>query len=115
MNSLRSTTAGETRSCPHCQETILKSSTICPACQHHLQFGAIRKGTSSVFYPLHIEGKIEQPSGEKPSEYTVVVEIHGHCGEVISRRVLAVGTLLARQARTFSIRVEVSSPDKSSL
>ena len=114
MNSLRSTTAGGTRPCPHCQETILKSSAICPGCQHHLQFGAIREGTSSVFYPLHIEGKIKQPSGEKPSEYTVVVEVYDDRGEVMSRRVLAVGTLLARQARTFSVRVEISSPDKSS-
>ena len=37
-------TAGRTRSCPHCKATILESSAICPQCRHHLKFGATDDG-----------------------------------------------------------------------
>ena len=38
MTTGRVVLTGKTRTCPHCKSTILESSSVCPACQHHLRF-----------------------------------------------------------------------------
>ncbi|MFQ5929147.1 MAG: hypothetical protein ACE5MK_05580 [Acidobacteriota bacterium] len=112
MKSARSSVLGETRICPHCKDTILKSATVCPACHHFLQFDAVTTGVSPSVCPLQIEGTIRHPDREKPCEYSVVLEVCDEGGEVISRRVIGVGTIRASQVRTFSVRVEVSPHDR---
>ncbi len=109
----RSFLSGETRICPHCKETILKSATVCPACHHYLQLDALKVDDSPGVCPLRIEGKIRHPDREKPCEYSVVLEVSDDGGEVISRRVMGVGTIRATEVRTFSVYVEVSPRDKS--
>lgn len=113
MTSISPSLPREARICPHCKETILKSATVCPACHHYLQFEAVRTGLSPSICPLRIEGTIRHPDKEKPCEYSVVLEVSDEGGEVISRRVMNVGTIHAAEARTFSVRVEVSSHDRS--
>ncbi|MFQ5538984.1 MAG: hypothetical protein ACE5FB_01160 [Candidatus Binatia bacterium] len=108
MISVRSSLSGETRICPHCKDTILKSATVCPACHHYLQFDALRVDIPPGICPLRIEGTIRHPDREKPCEYSVVLEVSDEDGEVISRRVMGVGTIRATEVRTFSVRVEVS-------
>jgi hypothetical protein len=87
MISVHSSLSGETRICPHCKDTILKSSTVCPACHHYLQFDALRVDAPAGVCPLRIEGTIRHPDREKPCEYSVVLEVSDEGGEVISRRV----------------------------
>ncbi len=114
MIPVRSFHSGETRICPHCKDTILKSATVCPACHHYLQFEALKVDASPGVCPLRIEGSIRHPEREKPCEYSVVLEVSDEGGEVISRRVMGVGTIRATEVRTFSVRVEVSPRDKPS-
>lgn len=116
MTPVRSFT-GETRTCPHCQGTILESATACPLCHRHLRFEAVRTDHPDppTFCPLHIEGTIHQPDSGDSWEYSAVLEVRDDRGEVISRHVAAVGTLGPAQHRTFSFRVEVFTPDKSIL
>ena len=40
--------AGESRLCPHCKATILKTSVACPMCRHVLRFGATLGVVSDV-------------------------------------------------------------------
>ena len=115
MISVSSSIPSEARICPHCKETILKSASACPACHHYLQFGAGRTGASTSICPLRIEGTIRHPDREKPCEYSVVLEVCDEGGEVISRRVMNVGTIHAAEVRTFSVRVEVSHYDKDAV
>ncbi len=48
------------------------------------------------------------------TEVGLIMHLHfcDEGGEVISRRVIGVGTIRAAQDRTFSVRVEVSSYDR---
>ncbi len=112
MTSVSSSLPSEARICPHCKETILKSASVCPACHHYLQFDAVRTGVSPSICPLRIEGTLRHPDRARPCEYSVVLEVCDEGGEVISRRVMKVGTIHAAEVRTFSVRVEVSSHDK---
>ena len=112
MTSVSSPLPSEARICPHCKETILKSASVCPACRHYLQFDAGRTGVSPSICPLRIEGTLRHPDRSKPCEYSVVLEVCDEGGEVISRRVMKVGTIHAAGVRIFSVRVEVSSHDK---
>ena len=60
MSSARPGSPGATRQCPHCRETILESAAVCPACRHHLRFGAGAVAPlAPALTPLCIEGKIE--------------------------------------------------------
>ena len=111
------TMAGEDWSCPHCRERILRSAATCPACQRHLRFeavGAARPARASVC-PLSVDGKIRHPGNEAAWEYSVLVEVHDERGEIVTRRVVAVGALRSGESRKFTLRVEVIAPEPSTL
>ena len=76
MNSARAGSAGATRACPHCRETILESAGVCPACRKFLRFdGNSDEPAAPALTPLSIEGSIRHPADGEPWEYTVVVAI----------------------------------------
>ena len=48
MNPVHPGDPGATRKCPHCRETILESAMVCPACRHHLRYGASTDAPASA-------------------------------------------------------------------
>lgn len=102
--------AGESRTCPHCKATILKSSPSCPLCHHVLRFVPVGAGTPShpTECPLLVEGTINHPGNGEVVEYSVLMEVHDEAGKVISRSTVGVGALQRAEKRTFSLRVEIS-------
>lgn len=108
MSNVRPGTPGATRSCPHCNETILESAAVCPACRHHLRFeaGAVA-APAAALSPLRIEGSIRNPSDGGPWEYCVVVSIRNDRGEEIARKLIGVGAMNPNEQRTFTLAVEV--------
>jgi hypothetical protein len=112
MTSTRPGTPGATRTCPHCRATILESSSVCPACKHHLRFdpkAAAVARSSSTASPLMVEGKIRHPSSGEPWEYTVLVTVRNEKGEEVARQLVGVGALKPDEERTFTLSVEVRS------
>jgi len=111
MIAARVFTAGESRTCPHCKGTILKSSVSCPLCHHILRF--ISAGADPRSYPtacpLLLEGTINHPGNADPVEYSILVEVHDEKGKLVSRQSVGVGALQRAEKRTFLLRVEVSS------
>lgn len=103
------TTAGKTRTCPHCKSTILDSASICPACQHHLRFGQQADQVAPTASPLRVEGSIRHPGGE-PWEYSIVLSVRNERGEEITRQVVGVGALQPAEQRTFHLSVEMFKP-----
>ena len=112
MSTTRQSPAGTTRSCPHCRATILESASVCPACKHHLRFdpGATERA-KPVLVPLKVEGTIKPPPNAEPWEYAVMVSIRNEKGEEIARKVVGVGALLPTEQRTFTMAVEVFTPE----
>jgi hypothetical protein len=93
---------------------ILESASVCPACRHHLRFdpnaaarGASAEGTSA----LRIEGTVQHPAGRAPVEYSVVVSIKDDRGQEVARQVVGVGALQPNDIRTFTLSVDVFSPE----
>lgn len=113
MKSTAASPVGETRTCPHCKSTILKSATACPACHHFLRFDAVRasRQPSYVFEPLRIEGTVRLPSPGVACEYSVIVAVHNEQGEELSRRAVAVGGFDSSETRKFTVYVEVYTPE----
>ena len=112
MSSVRTLLPGRTRTCPHCKATILESATVCPACDHHLRFDAeARKRPQRTNVPLCVEGTIHHPAVGEAWEYSVVLSIRDERGEELTRRVVGVGALQPSEQRTFSLAVEVYSPN----
>jgi len=110
MSSVIPGTPGATRHCPHCRETILESSTVCPACGHYLRYGARAEvAPEPVVTPLRIEGCIRHPADGEPWEYTVVVSIWNDRGEEIARKLIGVGAMNPDEQRTFTLSVEAVS------
>jgi hypothetical protein len=108
---------GETWNCPHCGERILRSAPSCPACQRHLRFDAVavaRPPRESVC-ALSVDGTIRHPGTEAPWEYSVLIEVNDERGEMVARRVVAVGALRPSEGRKFTLRVEVLVPEASRL
>lgn len=103
---------GETRRCPHCHATILRSAPVCPTCQRHLHFDAVstERLAALSFCPLHLETTIRHPDSEEPWEYSIVVLVKDEQGKIITRHAAAVGALSAGDTRTFAVRVEVFAP-----
>ena len=117
MNRARSAPVGETRGCPHCRATILKSHNSCPACGHYLRFesvGGDRK-TAPTFSPLRIEGTIRHPIPGEPWEYSVVLTVENERGEEVSRQIVGVGALQSAEVRTFRLSVDIFAPKTASL
>ena len=102
-------TAGATRTCPHCRETILESAAVCPACKHHLRFGnAAQAGpVPGATTPLRVEGSIRNP-GEGAWEYSMVLTIRNERGEEIARKLVGVGALQDDEQRIFTLSVEMT-------
>ncbi|MGH7829726.1 MAG: hypothetical protein ACREP8_06065 [Candidatus Binatia bacterium] len=107
---VRTSGAGESRICPHCKATILKSAPSCPLCHHVLRFVAVGDGSPSqpTECPLLVEGTIQHPGNGDAMEYSVLMEVHDEAGKVISRSTVGVGALQRAEKRTFSLRVEIS-------
>lgn len=107
MTRVRPGTAGATRECPHCRETILESAVVCPACRHHLRYGAsVEAPAEPALTPLRIEGSIRHPAEGEPWEYTVVVSVKNDRGEVIAHKLVDVGAMNPNEQRTFTLSVE---------
>lgn len=112
MTKVRKIVPGRTRTCPLCKATILDSATVCPACRHHLRFdpGSIQRAWTS-FCPLRVEGTIRHPPAGEPWEYSVTLAIHDEAGEEIARQVVGVGAFRPSEARSFTVEVEVLTPE----
>jgi hypothetical protein len=110
MKVNRAPAAGESRTCPHCKATILKSSATCPLCHHSLRFVSI--GTEPrprpAACPLLIEGTLKHPGDGEALEYSVLVEVRSESGKLLSRQIIGVGAVGQAEQRIFSLRVEVS-------
>jgi hypothetical protein len=109
--------AGEASTCPHCREVILRSAATCPACQRHLRFAAVgnTRPARAAVCPLSVDGKIRHPGNGTDWEYSVLVEIHDEHDKIVARRVVGVGALRPGDSRKFTLRVEVLTPEVSSL
>ena len=110
MNTGRVVLTGKTRTCPHCKSTILESSSVCPACQHHLRFdpkAIVERRLQPAFSALRVEGGFKHPAGGEPWEYSVVVSIRNDRGEELARKVIGVGALAPNEGRTVMLSVDV--------
>jgi hypothetical protein len=115
MKASRAPVAGESRVCPHCKATILKSSVSCPLCHHLLRFVAagVEPRAQPIQCPLLVEGTINHPGDGEPLEYSIMMEVHDEGGKLLSRQTVGVGALNPHQRRTFSLRVEMVSAQAS--
>ncbi len=110
MTTGRVVLTGKTRTCPHCKSTILESSSVCPACQHHLRFdpkAIVERRLQPAFSALRVEGGFKHPAGGEPWEYSVVVSIRNDRGEELARKVVGVGALAPNEGRTVMVSVDV--------
>ena len=106
-------TAGKTRTCPHCRATILESANVCPACRHHLRSG--QTGTESAFpsfTALKVDGTLRPPPAGEAWEYSMIVTVRNERGEEIDRQVIGVGAIQGAETRTFTLSVEVFTPNQ---
>ena len=105
---------GDSWQCPHCGETILRSAITCPACHRRLRFDAASIATPAgrSACPLAIEGTIRPAEGDAAWEYSLLVEVHDHRGELLVRRVLGVGRLKSGDVRKVTLRFEMQVPEK---
>ena len=111
--STRATAPCKSRLCPHCKSTILESSSICPACHHHLRFdpkAVTEKRAQSTFSALRVQGSFRHPPGGDGWEYSVVVAIKNDRGEEIARHVIGVGGLQPNEGRNVTLSVDVFAP-----
>ena len=104
---------GRTRTCPHCKATILESAVVCPQCRHHLRFGVaeVAQPKNDGFSALRVEGSIEHPDRGGDWEYSVVLTIRNERGVEIARQVVGVGALRPTESRTFTLSVDVQTPE----
>lgn len=106
-------TMGKTRTCPHCRATILESANVCPGCRHHLRSG--QSASESVFpsfTALRVEGTVRQPPAGEAWEYSMILTIRNERGEEIDRQIVGVGALQGAETRTFTLVVEVFTPNQ---
>lgn len=103
-------TAGESRSCPHCRATILKSAVTCPLCRHNLRFVALgaEPRAKTISCPLSVEGTLKNGHEDGALEYFLLMEVRDESGKVISRQSVGVGAIPRAQKRIFSLRIETT-------
>jgi len=103
-------TAGESRSCPHCRATILKSAATCPICRHNLRFVSIgnEPRTKETSCPLSVEGTLKNGVNGEVLEYFLLMEVRDEAGKVISRQSVGVGAIPQAAKRIFSLRIETT-------
>ena len=110
MSSTRPGSAGATRECPHCRETILESAGVCPSCRHYLRFvSGSPPAEVPALRPLRIQGTIRHPADGDPWEYTVIVTICNDEGQEIARKLIGVGALNPGEQRTFTLSVSAKT------
>ena len=109
MTTVPPGTAGATRTCPHCRETILESAAVCPACRHKLRFSEPTSATAvSASTPLRVEGSFRNPADSGAWEYSMVLTIRNERGEEIARKLVGVGAMRPDEQRTFTLSVEMN-------
>jgi len=102
-------TAGATRTCPHCRETILESAGVCPSCRHKLRFNEPTSAIAApASVPLRVEGSFRNPVDGGAWEYSMVLTIRNERGEEIARKLVGVGAMRPDEQRTFSLSVEMN-------
>jgi hypothetical protein len=101
---------GESRSCPHCRATILKSAATCPMCRHNLRFVSIGAEPRSkpTSCPLWVEGTLKNTGDGGALEYYLLMEIRDEAGKVISQQSVGVGAIPQATKRIFSLRIETT-------
>lgn len=106
----RQPTAGESRNCPHCRATILKSAASCPMCRHNLRFVSIgaEPRTKQINCPLWVEGALQNGSETKSLEYYLLMELRDDAGKEISRQSVGVGAIPQAAKRILSLRIETT-------
>ncbi len=110
MSNASSGTAGATRICPHCRETILESAGVCPACRHKLRFSEPTNATAApASTPLRVEGSFRNPADSGAWEYSMVLTIRNERGEEIARKLVGVGAMRPDEQRTFTLSVEMNA------
>jgi hypothetical protein len=112
MSSARLEQKGATRVCPHCKTTVLASSSVCPACRHHLRFNVGAKQEISGYVALKVDGTFRHRNNQEPCEYCVMLTVDNERGERVIRQVVNVGFLKPTESRTLSVSVEVMPPQK---
>ncbi|HUQ18366.1 MAG TPA: hypothetical protein VM099_02030 [Gemmatimonadaceae bacterium] len=114
MSTARVGAPGATRSCPHCKATILESANVCPICRHHLRFDRrLTENTNPSFSALKVEGSVRHPEVGEAWEYSMMLTIRNERGEEIARQQVGVGALQPSEERTFTLSVEVFTPDNA--
>ncbi len=116
MSPARQASVGATRSCPHCRATILESANVCPACRHHLRFDQrMAESLHPSFSALRVEGTIRPPPVGQSWEYSLMITIRNQKGEEVVRQVVGVGALSPAEMRTFTLAVEVFTPEEEDI
>lgn len=110
MKAAGASAAGESRSCPHCKATILKSAASCPLCRHNLRFAPI--GAAPTTQPkrcaLLVEGALKNSAENEVLEYFLLMEVRDESGKLLSRQSVGVGAIPRAEKRVFSLRVEMA-------
>lgn len=63
------------------------------------------------FSPLRVEGSIRHPVDGEGWEYAIMVKITNERGEEVARQLVAVGAIPPGELRTFTLAVEVFTPE----
>jgi hypothetical protein len=94
---------------------VLQSAATCPACKKHLRFDSSATSAAAVpsFSALRLDSLLRHPDVGEAWEYSVVISIKNERGDEVSRQVVGVGALQPGEQRTFSVAVEVFTPDGS--
>ena len=109
MSTPHQGTAGATRTCPHCRETILESAGVCPACRHKLRFIEPTSATATpASVPLRVEGSFRNPVDSGAWEDSMVLTIRDERGKEIARKLVGVGAMQPNEQRTFTLSVEMN-------
>jgi hypothetical protein len=111
---MRSDELGATRVCPHCKTTVLASSAICPACNHHLRFNIKGKDAAAPnsYQALQVDGTFRHSSGNGSAEYSIVLTVEDERGTRVIRQIVNVGALRPAESRTLRVSVEVMPAGK---
>ncbi len=116
MSTARVGAPGATRSCPHCRATILESANVCPVCRHHLRVDRrLSESTHPSFSALRVEGSIRHPDVGEVWEYAMMLTIRNERGEEVARQQVGVGALQPSEERTFTLSVEVFTPEQKKI
>jgi hypothetical protein len=63
------------------------------------------------FTALKVDGTIRPPAAGQTWEYSMVMSVRNERGEEVDRQIVGVGALLPSESRTFTVAVEVFTPE----